>query len=872
MKKFLLKGFYAILFLLPLFSVAQLNDNFSDGDFTNNPTWVGNTSSFEIVSDSLHSNGPQASSTIYLSTANTLIDSAEWNFLIHLDFNPSSTNYVKVYLVSDQADLSAGLNGYYIQLGETGSNDSLDIFKQTGTTPTKVFTGTSAIITSATSSSLRIKISRHAGGNWDVFADKTGGTSFSSEGSFTDNSYTTTSSFGVVGKYSTASRYNLYYFDDFKIDYLHPDTIKPTVASVNVLTPFTIDVKFSEPIGLTSAQNTLNYSVNSSIGNPIAAVRDAGDLSLVHLTFLNQFQNATNYILSISGVQDVAGNTMNAFSFPFAFYNAGSGDVLIHEIMADPDPAVGLKSAEYVELYNKTAFPISLNGWTFSDGSSTVSIPSVTILPDSFLLLCALDNVDSFPSSISIATLALPSLNNSGDNLLLRDNFGNTIHAVNYLDSWYNSSSKQNGGWSLEMIDANNPCSGKENWSASIDASGGTPGRRNSITGNNPDTIRPQLVRASLQDNHTLLLYFSEAITASSASVVTNFLVNNSIGNPLTVSAFSLDYTTLQLSFTSTFVSGTVYTIRVSNLSDCSGNTIGMSDSARFAIGDTVHANDLVINEILFNPRTGGYDFVELYNRSNKVIDLKGLDILENDYSNPQSILEQATISTESYLLFPQEYVVLTESPENILLNYNVENPNALLQVPSLPNYDDNQSICILKVHNGETLDSLAYDHNWHFALLDVEDGVSLERIDFNKPTQDKSNWHSSASTVGFGTPTYQNSQYSETGITSDEIKIEPEVFTPDNDGDKDFTFINYKFTEAGYVLNAKVYDAKGREIRTLAKSELLSSEGKLMWDGIDDDNQKARVGIYIVYLEVFNLQGKVKKLKKQVVLGARLN
>jgi flagellar hook assembly protein FlgD len=154
---------------------------------------------------------------------------------------------------------------------------------------------------------------------------------------------------------------------------------------------------------------------------------------------------------------------------------------------------------------------------------------------------------------------------------------------------------------------------------------------------------------------------------------------------------------------------------------------------------------------------------------------------------------------------------------------------------------------------------------------LDIEDGVSLERIDFDKPTQDKNNWHSAASTEGFATPTYKNSQFSETGISEDQINVTPEVFTPDNDGDKDFTFINYKFSETGYTINIRIYDANGREIRNLVRNELLGSEGKFQWDGIDNDNQKARIGIYIVYIEVFNLNGKVKKVKKQVVLGAKL-
>ena len=864
-----------MLLLWPLLSLAQLSDNFSDGDFTANPVWQGNASAFNVSANMLHSNGPQASSVIYLSTANTLIDSTEWNFLVRLDFNPSSTNQVRMFLVSDQSDLSGALNGYFVQFGEAGTApDSLDIFKQTGTTVTKIFTGVSGIMTSVTSNSVRIKIIRHTGGTWDVFADKTGGTNFGAEGSFSDNAITTTNYFGVVADYSTASRYNLYYFDDFSIGNIVTDTTTPTVAAVTVLSPTTIDVKFSEPVETASAQTITNYSVNNGIGNPSSATRDAGDFSLVHLTFANAFVNGTSYLLNVSGVKDLSANAMNACAFPFSFYNAGVYDILINEIFADPDPQVALPSVEFVELYNRTAFPISLNGWTFADASTTATITNATILPDSFLILCATANLDSFPASVVKAGLSsFPSLNNTGDQLFLKDNFGTIIHYVAYDDTWYNDNSKKNGGWSLELIDAANPCNGKENWRASVNATGGTPGKRNSVVVSNPDNILPQLVRAVLQDSVTLLLYFSEPVNATTAANVSNYFISNGIANPTLAVPVPYDYKAVQLKVSQNFQSGTIYSVKVSNLSDCTGNPVGISDSARFAIPETAEVNDVVINEILFNPKTAGYDFVELYNRSNKVIDLKSLDVLEKDISDPQTILEQASpITGDSYLLFPQEFVVLTESTDNIRQNYFVENRNALLQVSSLPNYDDNQSVCVLRSHNSITIDSLAYDHNWHFALLDIEDGVSLERIDYNKPTQDKSNWHSAASTVGFATPTYRNSQFSETGITDDEIKVEPEVFTPDNDGEKDFTYIIYKFSEAGYTLNGKVYDAKGREIRTLVRSELLGSEGKLMWDGIDDDNQKARTGIYIVYLEVFNLQGKVKRFKKQVVLGAKLN
>jgi hypothetical protein len=594
-----------VLVFLPNASSSQISDNFSDGDFTSNPSWTGNDTSFVIDSFMLRSNGPQASSVIYLSTSNTLIDSAEWNFLVRLDFNPSSTNLVKIYLVSDQADLSDSLNGYFLQLGESGTApDTIDIFKQTGTTVTKVFTGVTGIITSSSSNSIRIRVLRHTGGTWDVFADKTGGTNLMPEGSFSDNTISSTAWFGVVCKYSTASRYNLYYFDDFSISNIMTDTTKPLVTSVTVLSSTGLDVKFSEPLEPNSAASLTNYWVNNSIGSPSSAILDGSDLSLMHLLFSNEFAAGTQFSLSISGVKDAAGNVMNADLKPF------------------------------------------------------------------------------------------------------------------YL-------------------------------------------------------IGPR---------------------------------------------------------------------------------------------------DIVINEILFNPKTGGSDFIELYNRTDHPIDLKQFDILERDVSDPATILEQAPITSESWLLLPKHYVVVSENIENIQQNYFVENPDALIKVPSLPNFPDDGGICVLQAHHSIAIDSLSFSSKWHFALLDIEDGVSLERIDYNKPTQDKNNWHSAASTVGFATPTYRNSQFAETGVSEDEVKIDPEVFTPDNDGEKDITNINYKFAEPGYIMNAKVYDAKGREIRNLVESELLGSEGAFQWDGIDDENTKARVGIYIFYIEVFNLQGQVKKFKKQVVLGARLN
>lgn len=129
-----------LLFLLLLctkLTFAQLNDNFADGDFTNNPTWGGNTSLFSInASKQLQTITSATAQTIYLSTANQYATNTVWEFYVQMNFDPSSSNATRIYLTSNRQDLKAtDLSGYYIQIGESGSTDSYDLFRVTNGAP-----------------------------------------------------------------------------------------------------------------------------------------------------------------------------------------------------------------------------------------------------------------------------------------------------------------------------------------------------------------------------------------------------------------------------------------------------------------------------------------------------------------------------------------------------------------------------------------------------------------------------------------------------------------------------------------------------------------------------------------------------------------
>ena len=157
------------------------------------------------------------------------------------------------------------------------------------------------------------------------------------------------------------------------------------------------------------------------------------------------------------------------------------------------------------------------------------------------------------------------------------------------------------------------------------------------------------------------------------------------------------------------------------------------------------------------------------------------------------------------------------------------------------------------------------------FPLLNYYDGVALERINPNVNVSDNTNWHSAAESVGFGTPGYQNSQFVSNRDNTDEIVIDPEIFSPDNDGYEDLINIKYKFDTPGYVMSVTVYNAEGYQIKKLVNNEYLGTEGSVSWDGINDNNTKASVGIYVFYISVYDTEGNVKKYKKTGVLATKL-
>lgn len=863
--------FFLALLLTSANLTAQLVDDFSDGDFTDNPEWFGNTEKFAVTNGELQLNdlspGSTNTSQLYLSAPTSLEDSTTWEFYIRMEFAVSSGNYARIYLSASSPDLSSALNGYYLLIGEgTVMSDSIVLFRQDGNASLKILSGIKGGV-GGDPAIARVRVTRSTLGEWALWTDYSGGNNLQLEASALDATYSFGQYFGAVCNY-TSTRADDFYFDDVLITPLYADDEPPLLTAVQTTSPNRIIASFNEPLDPVSISEAGNFQV-SGIGTPVSATPVVGDPASVELVLPSPMINLQSYTLTVNMIEDQNGNIGGQQMFSFTFLNIqqpSPDDVIITEIMADPTDTVGLPPAEYIELYNRSNKVIELSRLSFSAGTSVRDLPDFLLLPGAYVIVCSEEfapKFTAFGTVVSVSTL--PSLINGGTRLALTDETGTLIFEVSYSVDWYADLNKANGGWSLEMINLNETdiynCPG--NWRASENNAGGTPGQPNSLLGAALEQTPPIPIRAFAESTLEITLVFNEPLNFQTAENIGNY----GLDNGLTIIGAALQTpgrTEVLLTLSGALQPGVVYTVTArSGHEDCLGNAATADLPVKVGLAQAVAPGDVVVNEVLFNPATGGSDFVELYNRSDKIFDISGWII-----ANTQDATDGEKPIVTDFLLFPGEYVVLSPSKSIVAAQYTVENPGALLEndLPTLEDSQGNVSILVQDV----VIDAFDYDDDLHNALLSDKNGVSLERISPEQSTQDRGNWHSAAATVGYGTPTARNSQFLLQPPTpgSDIITLTNNTFSPDGDGNEDVLTFTYAVDKAGYAMNVRIFDAAGREVRNLVNNLLLASEGILKWDGATNDGSRARVGIYVLWVELVHPEGDVERIKLPCVLA----
>ncbi|RSK46159.1 lamin tail domain-containing protein [Hymenobacter perfusus] len=853
-------------------ATAQLTDTFADGNFTQNPAWTGDVASFQVnAALQLQTNGPATTGTeLQLVTSCAATTGTTWEFWANLKLATSSGNFADVWLMADQPDLKAsGTKGYFVRLG--GTPDEVALFRKDATgSPVYVVNGQDATLSSTNNNLVRVRVTRSPANVWTLERDLAGGTIYVREGTATDATHQRSAYFGVYCTYSSTNN-RAFYFDDFRVT----DATAPLLVQAAAPAPRQLDLSFNEAVA--TAQSAASYRLSTGSPAVTAAVRDAQDPTVVHLTLAADLPLGS-LTVEARNVADAFGNVAagpltvtfqnNGFAVP-----PGLNQLLITEIMADETPVVGLPASEFVEIHNPSATTVvDLGGVRLlkpgNTGNPAVFPVGAVLLPGEYAVVCGSTRTAQFAAFGKVFGLTnFPSLSNAADQLVLRGRDGRTLFEVSYADTWYRDNRKKDGGWTLEIRDTTNPCAGADNWRASEDASGGTPGRANSVRATNPDRTAPVLLRALALNPTTVRLYFGEKLDSAAAATVVLYTLTPA-ATVLRAAPLGPDFRLVDLTLAAPLTANQPLTATVQRALDCVGNASGPATSAPLALPVPVVAGDVVINEILFNPRTGGVDFVEIVNRSGKFLDVQGWQL---GNQKPDNSVDAEPVSSGPVLLLPGGLLALTTRPDIVQQQYPTSSDAAhLLPLPALPTFPDDAGTVVLFDSQGRILDRFAYSDEQHLKLLDNVEGVSLERIRAAGPSE-AGNFHSAAGSVGYATPGRPNSQQQPDVAGTGILTLEPEIFTPDDDGQQDFTSLAYRLDAPGYAGSVTIYDAQGRLARRLVRNETLPTQGTWQWDGLTDRGQKASVGYYILHIELFRPSGGQKQeYRKTVVVGAR--
>jgi len=638
-------------------------------------------------------------------------------------------------------------------------------------------------------------------------------------------------------EYSSSRDRNLW-FDDLILDAnFLPDTLAPMVTGLELMGEKMVKICFSEeilnPAGGAFLLGEIEPELISMEGGEGGEGGEGDDGREVILRFSDPFPNRSPQELRIRNICDRDLNCMKDTLISFMRNEAIWGDVVFSEILADPDPKIRLPDEEYLELYNRSEYPLDLGKWRVEVNSRSYALsgPPLELQAHNYMVLKG---------------MPLP---NGGASLALYNEQGKLVHGVSYKVPWDALEWKKEGGWSLESPDPHQLCMVSQWWEYSSDPSGGTPGLVNSNYSTREDREGPLLLYYGYGETGELSIQFSEPLQFTDLDKEGFILRPGSVW-PIEASICNPLRTRLDLRFPEDLQERQQFSIDIPVLSDCQGN---LSRREKLKGGEVLAASygALVLNEIMYDPLDGFPEYVELYNPGPGYYDLR--DLALHAVEAGASPDHPQVISTHSRIFLPGQFLVLTRCVPQLMEAYGLEPSGSWLEMETFPVLKNTGGSLYLSDRAGAVVDVAGFSDELHLELLGDSKGISLERISWDRSGSEPANWHSAASISGYATPGKVNSQVLDPHKSTELLEVEPEVFSPDGDGFQDILKIAISTGAQGWVITLWISDLTGNMIRNLANNHIAGESTLYSWDGEMDKGGMAPEGIYVVHLLAYH-------------------
>jgi hypothetical protein len=285
------------------------------------------------------------------------------------------------------------------------------------------------------------------------------------------------------------------------------------------------------------------------------------------------------------------------------------------------------------------------------------------------------------------------------------------------------------------------------------------------------------------------------------------------------------------------------------------------NDTLSTCINVRYQSQSMVVNEIMYSSTKTG-EYFEVYNTSQNPIEIADwtFHASSNQTKPPHLSIFHKIFNPGNYFVIAADSSIRQFVPDT-----------ALVQIVKSMTLPDGGGTIVLEDPSGAIVDSVCYSPSWHNGDIINTSGRSLEKINPMLPSNDKMSWSTCVS-QDCGTPGKRNSIFMEPGNATGSISVAPNPFSPDGDGIDDFTFIDYSFPVSSVKVRVRIFDSIGRLIATPVDNAILSSTGKIIWDGRDGSGKIVRFGLYILLVEVMGPDGKsLSTYKKPLVVAKKM-